>query len=364
MKVYLVGGAVRDQLLGLPVKERDWVVVGATPHEMLKRGFKQVGKDFPVFLHPKTHEEYALARTEKKIGKGYRGFSCYASPNVTLAEDLKRRDLTINAIAQDSYGKIIDPYHGREDLKKRILRHISPSFAEDPVRILRVARFASRFGDFKIHPTTNKLMKKMVSDGEVDALVPERVWQELIRAVQEPYPERFFMVLKNCGALLKLFPEISSHLSQVKKSLKSVVKLSRDSKVRIAAMTFDLNREEIVKLCKNYKTPNIYRELSLLTIRLKQDLLTLSRDAENIIILLEQSDAYRKPERLKQALIICWACDKKYSKAYRLVLRAYAITKDVRLTPKIIAGEDKNNLRQIIHDLRSTKLKTVLSRRF
>lgn len=191
MKIYLVGGAVRDQVLGLPVKEKDWVVVGATVDDMLRAGYRQVGKDFPVFLHPKTGEEYALARTERKVGRGYTGFAFDAAPTVSLEEDLKRRDLTINAMAQTSTGEIIDPYHGQEDLEKKILRHVSPAFAEDPVRILRVARFNARFG-FDVAPDTLQLMRKMVAQGEVDALVAERVWKELERALLEQHPENFF----------------------------------------------------------------------------------------------------------------------------------------------------------------------------
>ena len=187
MKIYTVGGAVRDELLGLPVKERDYVVVGATPEEMVKQGFKPVGKDFPVFLHPQTHEEYSLARTERKSGRGYKGFTVYAAPEVTLEEDLRRRDLTINAIAKAADGTLIDPFQGRQDLQNRVLRHVSEAFAEDPVRILRVARFAARFG-FEVHPETMALMQRMVKEGEADYLVPERVWQEFAKGLAEPHP--------------------------------------------------------------------------------------------------------------------------------------------------------------------------------
>ncbi|MHB8760691.1 MAG: multifunctional CCA addition/repair protein, partial [Thiobacillus sp.] len=208
MKTYVVGGAVRDRLLGLPVTDRDHVVVGASPDEMLTAGFQPVGKDFPVFLHPHTHEEYALARTERKSGRGYKGFAVYAAPEVTLEEDLARRDLTINAIAEDESGTLIDPYNGRADLAAKTFRHVSEAFAEDPVRILRVARFAARFTEFVVAPETNALMRRMVDSGEVDALVAERVWQEIARGLMEAQPSRMFAVLRECGALARLLPEV------------------------------------------------------------------------------------------------------------------------------------------------------------
>ncbi|MDE2252884.1 MAG: multifunctional CCA addition/repair protein [Betaproteobacteria bacterium] len=208
--VYVVGGAVRDALLGRPVHDRDWVVVGATAQQMQDAGFTPVGRDFPVFLHPVTHEEYALARTERKTALGYRGFAVQAGAGVTLDEDLRRRDLTINAMAQDAQGRIIDPHGGQPDLHAKVLRHVSPAFAEDPVRILRLARFAARFGDFTVAPQTLKLMRDMVEAGEVDALVPERVWQELARALMEDYPRRFFEVLRECGALARILPELDA----------------------------------------------------------------------------------------------------------------------------------------------------------
>jgi len=198
VKAYVVGGAVRDELLGLPIKDKDHVVVGATPEEMVKRGFKPVGKDFPVFLHPATHEEYALARTERKSGRGYKGFTVHASPDVTLEDDLRRRDLTINAMAKSGEGTLIDPFGGKRDLENRVLRHVSEAFAEDPVRILRVARFAARFG-FRVHEKTMDLMRRMVASGEADYLVPERVWQEFSRGLAEKHPERMFQVLEDCG---------------------------------------------------------------------------------------------------------------------------------------------------------------------
>ncbi|MDU3996771.1 MAG: multifunctional CCA addition/repair protein [Escherichia coli] len=212
MKIYLVGGAVRDALLGLPVKDRDWVVVGSTPQEMLDAGYQQVGRDFPVFLHPQTHEEYALARTERKSGSGYTGFTCYAAPDVTLEDDLKRRDLTINALAQDDNGEIIDPYNGLGDLQNRLLRHVSPAFGEDPLRVLRVARFAARYAHlgFRIADETLALMREMTHAGELEHLTPERVWKETESALTTRNPQVFFQVLRDCGALRVLFPEIDA----------------------------------------------------------------------------------------------------------------------------------------------------------
>ncbi|HWP12550.1 MAG TPA: multifunctional CCA addition/repair protein, partial [Ramlibacter sp.] len=209
MQTYMVGGAVRDALLGLPVNDHDWVVVGATPQEMISAGYLPVGKDFPVFLHPQSREEYALARTERKTARGYHGFAFHAEPNVTLEQDLARRDLTINAMAQDPAGRLIDPYGGRADLENRVLRHVTVAFREDPVRILRVARLAARFADFSLAPETLALMREMVEAGEVDALVAERVWQELARGLMEDKPSRMFEMLRSCGALARLLPEVN-----------------------------------------------------------------------------------------------------------------------------------------------------------
>lgn len=259
MKIYLVGGCVRDQLLGLKTKDRDWVVVGSTPEEMLELGYRQVGKDFPVFLHPKTNEEYALARTERKTSAGYSGFSFHTAADVTLEEDLIRRDLTINAIALSNKDELIDPFNGMDDIEAKILRHVSPAFVEDPVRILRVARFAARFAelDFNIADETQQLMAEMVNNGEVDSLVPERVWQETMHALNEKIPARYFEVLRDCGALAKLFPEIDQlwGVPQTEKYhpeidtgihtmmvLTQAAKLSNDPKVRFAALVHDLGK--------------------------------------------------------------------------------------------------------------------------
>lgn len=299
MEIYLVGGAVRDKLLGFPVKEKDWVVIGETPESMIKEGFRPVGKDFPVFLHPKSHDEYALARTERKTAPGYKGFAIHASPEVTLEEDLKRRDLTINAIAMTLNGRLIDPYGGQEDLKNRVFRHISTAFAEDPVRILRVARFAARYAHlgFTLHEETRTLMQSMVAAGEVDYLVAERVWAELFKALNEQTPSAFFFTLKGCDALEKIFPEINClfGVPQPEKyhpeidtglhsmlSLKQATLLSTNPEVRFAALVHDLGKGVtpkenwphhfgheklglaiLEKLCKRLRVPNSFRTLAI-----------------------------------------------------------------------------------------------------
>ena len=298
MEIYLVGGAVRDKLLGFPVIEKDWVVLGETPESMVKQGFRPVGKDFPVFLHPQSHDEYALARTERKTAPGYKGFSVHASPEVTLEQDLIRRDLTINAIAMTPQGQLIDPYGGQQDLEKRIFRHISPAFAEDPVRILRVARFAARYGHlgFTLAEETRELMQAMVAAGEVDFLVPERVWAELFKALKEPTPSAFFYTLKNCTALEKIFPEIDRlfgvpqperHHPEIDTGIHSMlcldqaVLLSPSPEVRFAALVHDLGKgitpkeiwphhygheknglQILETLCARLRVPNSFKTLA------------------------------------------------------------------------------------------------------
>src|SRR6185295_4625773 len=261
VKVYTVGGAVRDELLGLPVKERDYVVVGATPEEMVRQGFKPVGKDFPVFLHPKTHEEYALARTERKSGRGYKGFTVYASPEVTLEEDLRRRDLTINAVAKAEDGTIVDPFGGRKDLSSRILKHVSEAFAEDPVRILRAARFAARFG-FSVHPETMALMRRMVESGETDHLVAERVWQEFAKGLAEAHAEKMFEVLEACGLLRRNLPEITRYPRGFAGSVPA----------RFALLTWPLDESRIETLSERLHAPNEVRELALTAARSREKL--------------------------------------------------------------------------------------------
>ena len=298
MKTYLVGGAVRDELLGLPITERDWVVVGATPEQMLALGYQPVGKDFPVFLHPVTHEEYALARTERKTGTGYKGFVFHADPSVSLIDDLKRRDLTINAIAKDDDGTLIDPYHGCDDLNHKTLRHVSVAFAEDPVRLLRLARFAAKLPDFCIDPATQEFITTMVTNGEVDALISERVWQELERALSEPEPNRFFAVLDSCGALALLFPALQNKIPNI-----NIKNFSREQ--RFALLLHELTLDEIKTLCSRYKVPTEFSDLALLTKQLSSDYKSLNtKDAHALLAFLKRGDALRRPERFANMIAV------------------------------------------------------------
>ena len=344
LEVYLVGGAVRDRLLGLPVRERDWVVVGATPEEMLRRGFRPVGRDFPVFLHPETGEEYALARTERKTGPGYHGFAFHAAPDVSLEEDLRRRDITINAMAQAPDGTLVDPYGGRADLERRLLRHVSPAFVEDPVRILRVARFAARLAPlgFRVADETLALMRRMVESGEADHLVPERVWQELVRALGEPAPRRFFEVLRDCGALARVLPELDrlfgvpqppEHHPEVDTGVHTLLvldqaaALSPEPVVRYAALLHDLGkgmtpREEWPRhhgheargaelaraVSERLRAPAEFRDLAVLTAaehgRAHR---ALELRPATVLELLERAAAFRRPERFERFLLACEA---------------------------------------------------------
>lgn len=305
MQIYLVGGAVRDELLGRPVGERDWVVVGATPEQMQQLGYRAVGRDFPVYLHPQTHEEYALARRERKIGPGYRGFSTQFSPEVTLEEDLQRRDLTINAIARDTDGRLIDPFDGRLDLQRRLLRHVSPAFIEDPVRILRVARFAARFAalGFTVAPETRSLMREMVDNGEVRSLVPERVWRELERALGEPEPAACFDTLQECGALPVLLPELKwSERARI--ALRAAVRSSPEPVVRFAALLSDADASAIELLCDRLRVPNEFRELALLAARFwKQLAHARQQQAGALLDVFEAADALRRGARFQKLLL-------------------------------------------------------------
>jgi tRNA nucleotidyltransferase (CCA-adding enzyme) len=344
MQVYLVGGAVRDGLLGMPVTERDWVVVGATREEMLRLRYREVGRDFPVFLHPDTHEEYALARLERKTAPGYRGFEVRFGPEVTLEQDLARRDLTINAIAQAPDGSLIDPFGGRSDLDARILRHVSEAFVEDPVRVLRVARFAARFAplSFRVAPETLTLMHELVARGELEALVAERVWQETDKALRSAEPAAFFEVLRACGALAVIFPELDAlfgvpqpaewhpeidtgvHTLMV---LQQAARLSADPEVRFAALVHDLGKgttppgewprhhghEErgvglIEELASRLKIPGEYRELALIVARY-HGIVHRARELRPATILefFERADAFRRPQRFAQVLLACEA---------------------------------------------------------
>ena len=348
LDVYAVGGAIRDALLGLPVQDRDYVVVGATPEDMEARGFRAVGKDFPVFLHPFTHAEYALARTERKTAAGYKGFSVYYAPDVTLEDDLIRRDLTINAMAQRVaedgalVGPVVDPYGGQADLESRTFRHVSDAFMEDPVRILRLARFAARFADFHVAPETNALMQRMVQAGEVDALVAERVWQEIARGLMEAHPQRMFAVLRDCGALARLLPELDRlwgvpqradyhpevdtgvHTMMV---IETAAAMATPLPVRFAALVHDLGKgttpEDILPrhighegrsvplieaVCQRLRVPTECRELALLVAREHGNIHRSDGfDAAALVRLLERCDALRKPDRFRQALQACEA---------------------------------------------------------
>ena len=358
MKIYLVGGAIRDALLGLPVKERDWVVVGATPEELLAEGFQPVGKDFPVFLHPETHEEYALARTERKTAKGYKGFTFHAEPNVTLEEDLKRRDLTINAIAQSDTDELIDPYDGQLDLQKKILRHVSPAFAEDPVRILRVARFASKLPEFNIDPETNRLMIDMVNKGEVDALVAERVWQELSRALEEKAPTRFFEVLKDCDALAILFPMIGLHNNGTK-----AMEHTATGVIRFSVLMHDIETQALKDCCKRYRIPKEYSELALLTNQWHgayQKI--LGADAKTLLDFIKKTDALRRPNRFARFLKACHACVNDDSNENRDTLLQNTIdaVKSVDIAPLQSKDLKGQNFANALEDLQIAAINHVL----
>jgi len=344
MEVYLVGGAVRDELLGLPVGERDWVVVGSSPEDMERLGYRPVGRDFPVFLHPESHEEYALARTERKTGRGYRGFEVHCAPEVTLEDDLRRRDLTINAMARDAAGRLVDPHGGQADLERKLLHHVSEAFAEDPVRILRVARFAARFAPlgFAVAPGTVELMRGMVESGEADALVPERVWQETLKALSEPRPDAFLAVLRDCGALARIFPELDAlwgvpqpprwhpevdtgvHMLLV---MQAAARLTGNPRVRFAALMHDLGKgttppdqwprhighedrgaKLVRQLSDRLRVPTDFRHLAELTARwhgLAHRALELK--ASTVLQLFEHCDALRRPDRFREFLLACEA---------------------------------------------------------
>ena len=302
MKVYAVGGAVRDELLGLPVTDRDYVVVGATPEEMVALGYKPVGRDFPVFLHPATKEEYALARTERKTARGYHGFEFHAAPDVTLEQDLARRDLTINAMARDSDGNLIDPFSGAADLKARVLRHVGPAFAEDPVRILRVARFAARFG-FTVAPATLEAMKHMVAQGEVDALVAERVWQELSRGLMEAKPSRMFDVLAGCGALNVILPEVDAVIASTLALVDRAAAEGAPLVVRFALLAMPAGARAIENLCERLRVPQDCREMALLAAGHCAGMRkAVTSTAQSLLQLLQATDALRRPARFEQLL--------------------------------------------------------------
>ena len=401
MKTYLVGGAVRDKLLGNPVKDRDWVVVGATPEEMINEGFKAVGEDFPVFLHPNTKEEYALARTERKSGKGYKGFVFFSSPDVTIEDDLKRRDLTINAIAEDEYGNLIDPYSGEADLRNGVLRHVSSAFVEDPLRVLRVARFAACFG-FKISDETMQLLKIISKSNELDALVPERVWSEMKKALAGKYPTRFILALRSCHALEKLFHEIDAlfGIPQHEKyhpeidtgthtimALNQSTRLSSDPTIRFAVLVHDLGKATTPKeqlpnhdgheergvsiinsFCERHKVPNKYHDLAVCVSEFHLDCHRIQEmGAEEVLEKLEKLDAFRRTERFKQFLIACESDsrgragyeDKEFPQA-KYFLDALEISKNIDLDLLKNKGLDGKKLGDALKKERIKALKEKL----
>ena len=384
MKIYQVGGSVRDKLLKQPVTDHDWVVVGGTPEEMEKLGYKPVGKDFPVFLHPQSHEEYALARTERKSGKGYKGFTFHTSPAITLEEDLARRDLTINAMAEDEQGKLIDPFGGVRDLETGILRHVSPAFAEDPLRVLRVARFAARL-NFRVADETLQLMQGLSASGELKALAAERIWMETVRALGEKYPVRFFHILRACQALQELFPEIDRlfGVPQPEKyhpeidtgvhtlmALGQSARITDDAVVRFAVLVHDLGKGKtpesdwpkhtgheqsgvvvVEDLCRRYRIPNAFRDLAVLVTRYHLDAYRVREmRPDTLVEKLEELDAFRRPDRFGQFLLACEADargrqgfeDRDYPQAgyFRGALQAAAAIDISSLVARGLQGED------------------------
>ena len=403
MKTYLVGGAVRDEILGYPFKEKDWVVVGATVDDMVAAGYQQVGKDFPVFLHPETKEEYALARTERKTSAGYKGFEVHASPDVTLEDDLIRRDLTINAIAKDENGKYIDPYGGIPDIKNKLLRHVSDAFLEDPVRILRIARFMARYAHlgFVIADETVDLMKEMVSAGEVDALVSERVWQEMQKALIEKTPTAFITTLRDCGALKKILPELDclfgvpqpvEHHPEIDTGIHTLMVLeqacllSKAGDVRFAALVHDLGKgttakkewprhigheargaDIVKKVCQRLRIPNEYRDLAERTARFHLHYhRALELKPATIVKTLEQLDAFRKPERFEKFLLASEA-DARGRTGYEnkdfpqgdFFRQALAATKDVDIDELRSLGFENMALANEIKEVRIKAVKEL-----
>ena len=406
MKTYVVGGAVRDELLGLPVKDHDHVVVGATPEQMVAQGFRPVGKDFPVFLHPETQDEYALARTERKTAPGYHGFVFHAATDVTLEQDLIRRDLTINAIAKAEDGTLIDPFNGQQDIRDRVFRHVSNAFAEDPVRILRLARFAARFADFHVAPETNALMRAMVAAGEVDALVSERVWQELARGLMEAHPSRMLAVLRECGALARIVPELDAlwgvpqpplHHPEIDTGAHMMLVIDYAAErgfelpVRFAALMHDLGKGVtppaqwpshhghegegialIEAVCQRLKVQNECRELAVMTAREHGNVgRALSLRPNTLITLFERCDAFRKPRRFEQ-MLLATECDlrgrgsdadgfrdKPFPQAAYL-LEALAAARAVNAGEVALrCGENKARIPEAIHAARISAIKAM-----
>lgn len=368
MDIYLVGGAVRDELLGLEVKDRDWVVVGATPDDMLNRGFKQVGADFPVFLHPATREEYALARTERKAGRGYHGFTVYSAPDVTLEDDLRRRDLTINAMARTEAGTLVDPFNGRADLDARRLRHVSAAFAEDPLRILRTARFAARLAPmgFRVADDTMALMKQMVADDEVSHLVAERVWQEIQRALHENEPGTFFQVLQDCNALAALIPELASGdtFKAALTALRCACDNSDDTDTRFAALLSPLPEDDTRARARALKAPNDCQDLARLTSQLCHTLLqqdTADVDESTLLGILDDTDAWRRPERFQRLLTaLCCALPAEIHNLIRLLQASEQAATGVEARSLLAQGFKGKALGEAIRQERLQRIATLI----
>jgi len=400
MKIYRVGGAVRDRLLGLPIVDCDWVVVGAGEEEMLALGYRRVGRDFPVFLHPQTQEEYALARTERKHGRGYTGFIVDTARSVTLEQDLARRDLTLNAMAEDADGRIIDPYGGQRDLAAGVLRHVTAAFAEDPLRTLRVARFAARF-DFSVAPETQALMREITASGELATLTPERVWRELERALGEPYPARFFDVLRDCGALAVVLPEVDAlfgvpqpaqHHPEIDCGvhlllcLGQAARLGASTRVRFAVLTHDLGKgttpptmlprhlghedrsvQLLNALCARLRVPQAYRELAVIVAREHTNVHRgLELRHSTLVDLFERMDVFRRPERFDEILLACEIDargragleDRDYPQAARL-RRAFDIARAVDVAPLVAAHGAGPKIRGLLREARIAALKSA-----
>ncbi|MEX2473852.1 multifunctional CCA tRNA nucleotidyl transferase/2'3'-cyclic phosphodiesterase/2'nucleotidase/phosphatase [Marinobacter sp.] len=370
MEIYLVGGAVRDELLGLEVKDRDWVVVGATPDDMLKRGFKQVGADFPVFLHPDTREEYALARTERKAGRGYHGFTVYSAPDVTLEDDLRRRDLTINAMARSESGDLADPFNGQADLQSRQLRHVSDAFAEDPLRILRTARFAARLAPmgFAVASDTMALMQNMVADDEVSHLVAERVWQEIQRALHENEPGTFFTVLHQCHALAVLIPEFAQGeiFEQALAAFRCACASSNDTDTRFAALLSPLPETQAKARAKALKAPNDCQDLAKLASRLRDHLEQPDNQAlteQQVLAILDDTDAGRRPERFQRLLqALACALSAEFDNALTLLGNAQQAATGVDAKALLAQGFKGKALGEAIRQERLQRIATLIHR--
>ena len=371
MQIYLVGGAVRDELLGLEVKDRDWVVVGATPDDMLQQGYKQVGADFPVFLHPGSREEYALARTERKQGRGYHGFEVYSAPDVTLEDDLKRRDLTINAMAMDEKGHLVDPFNGQQDMDQRLLRHVSEAFAEDPLRILRTARFAARFQPlgFSVCEQTMALMRTMVADGEVDHLVAERVWQEIQRALLEKEPGTFFQVLRDTGALTALIPELHPEptFAAAMAALRCTHADNASMEQRFAALMSPLPEDVCVARADALKAPNDCKNLARLVTSFTPALTGANftegvPPPEQVFALLDAADLWRRPERFS-ALTATLACTLAKTDRAALATLEQAATSAAGVEPKALIAEGYSGraLGKAIRQERQRRIREILA---